>query len=363
MKTLLLGDICPRDTNEEFFKKLDLDTLFGDTLEHFEGNDACFVNLECAITESDNAIKKYGPNLKACAETAEVMRRIGVTLCGLSNNHIFDYGIEGVLDTMKALDKAGIPYTGFGENYEDSRKNYILEKNGEKIAFVAVCEHEFSYALPDRMGSRPFDPFETMADIRKAKAEADRVIVLYHGGKEMCQYPSPRLIKACREMANNGADVILCQHTHCISCYENYNGTHILYGQGNFHFIPRLNITVDECWYYSLMVKYDTITNEMEFIPTVNTEFGIALARGEEKEKVMMAFAERNASLHDGTWQDGWHAFCETKKELYVKAANDTLELTDVERGDGLFAHFLDCEAHTDVWRELYKTANHRNEK
>ena len=237
MKTLLLGDICAGPKNAHLFEIGDLQLLFNDTLPVFKGNDIMFVNLECAITESNNAIKKFGPNLKVPKETATVLKNIGTTLCGLSNNHIFDFGKEGVADTISALDEEGIPYTGFGKNYDDSRKNYIVEKDGEKVAFVAVCEHEYSYALENRMGSRPFDPFDTMEDIRKAKVEADRVIVLYHGAKELCQYPSPRLIKACREMVNNGADVILCQHTHCIGCYENYKDAHILYGQGNFHFI------------------------------------------------------------------------------------------------------------------------------
>lgn len=361
MKVLLLGDLCPVEKNMAYFENVDINTLFNDTLPCFDGNDICFVNLECAITESDNAIKKYGPNLKSCKQITDVMKKIGVTICGISNNHIFDFGIEGAADTMKALDEAGISYTGFGKNYEDSRKNYIIENNGEKIAFVAVCEHEYSYALEDRMGSRPFDEFETMADIRKAKKEADRVVVLYHGGKENCQYPSPRLIKACREMANNGADIILCQHTHCISCYENYNGTHILYGQGNFHFIPFFD--APDVWNTSLMVKYDTFTNEIEFIPTVNTEYGIELAKGEMKEQIMNSFSLRNDSLADGTWCEGWHVFCEELKEGYIKAIGDDIYLTAEQRGDSVFAHFLDCEAHTDVLRELYKTANHRNEK
>ena len=178
MNALLLGDLCHNEKNRIFFENKDMEALFADTLGEFKGNDICFVNMECAITESENAIKKYGPNLKVCKATTEVLKELGVTLCGLSNNHIFDFGKEGALDTINALKEAGIPYTGFGENYEDSRKNYILSQNGEKIAFVAVCEHEYSYALDDRMGSRPFDPFHTMADIRKAKAEADRVIVL-----------------------------------------------------------------------------------------------------------------------------------------------------------------------------------------
>jgi len=361
MKTLLLGDLCHNKKNAQQFKNQDMEALFNDTLPVFAGNDICFVNLECAVTESENAIMKYGPNLKVVRETADVMKKLGVTVCGLSNNHIFDFGKEGATDTIKALNEVGIPYTGFGENYEDSRKNHIVEKNGEKIALVAVCEHEYSYALEDRMGSRPFDEFETMADIRKAKAEADRVIVLYHGGKEHCQYPSPRLIKACREMANNGADVILCQHTHCIGTYENHNGCHILYGQGNFHFIPFSEIP--EIWNYSLMTKFDTKTNEIEFIPTVNTEYGIELAKGGLKEKIMNDFAKRSATLHDGSWRKGWHAFCESVTENYLRAAKDNDGDETGERGNSIFAHYLDCEAHTDVWRELFKTANHRNER
>ena len=68
-------------------------------------------------------------------------------------------------------------------------KNLIIEKNGEKICFITVCEHEYSYALDDRMGCRPYDEYDTMEDIRNARKDNDRVIVIYHGGKEHCRYP------------------------------------------------------------------------------------------------------------------------------------------------------------------------------
>ena len=209
MKTLLLGDVCATQVSDPYFRAKDMNTLFTDVLPLFERSDYTVVNLECAITESENRIKKFGPNLKSCPETADVLKSLGVKLCGMSNNHIFDFGIEGARDTMAALDRVGIAYTGFGENYEDSRKNYIVEKDGQRIAFVAVCEHEYSYALEDRMGSRPFDEFHTIEDIRDAKEKADRVIVCYHGGKEMCHYPSPRLIRVCRAMVRAGADLII----------------------------------------------------------------------------------------------------------------------------------------------------------
>ena len=74
MKTLFVGDVCPKAPEvKELFKAKDIKTLFSDTVSLFEGNDINFVNLECALTESENAIEKFGPNLKAPKETAEVL--------------------------------------------------------------------------------------------------------------------------------------------------------------------------------------------------------------------------------------------------------------------------------------------------
>lgn len=363
MKTLLLGDVSPTTLTNPLFEKGLVDELFSDTLSLFENNDINFVNLECAVTDCDTAIRKIGPPLKCCENTVNVLKKIGLNYAGLANNHIFDYGIKGATDTMKALDKAGITYTGFGSDYNDSRKNLVIEKDGERVCIIDVCEHEYSYALDDRMGARPYDEYDTMDDIRNAKKDCDRVIVIYHGGKEQCQYPSPRLLKLCRAMSTNGADVVLCQHSHCIGCYENYNGTHILYGQGNFHFVKENGADINDIWNTLLAVKYDTKSNEIEFVPINCTKTGIELSKGANKEMILKGFTERNDSLKNGQWKEGWREFCQSVQERYLKAIRlayvDGCEEKDKQR----FAHFLDCEAHTDVWRELYKTYNHTNEK
>lgn len=358
MKTLFLGDVCPTKKTAELFSKKDINTLFSDTVSLFKGNDFNFINLECALTDSDDAIEKYGPNLKGPYETAEVLKELGVNCCGLSNNHVFDFGTQGVRDTIDALEKNNLCYTGFGENYEDSRKNFVLEANGEKICVITVCEHEFSYALQDRMGSRPYDEYDTMEDIREAKKDSDRVVVIYHGGKELCRYPSPRLLKLCRAMAKNGADMVLCQHSHCVGAYENYNGCHILYGQGNFNFV---GLNKSEEWNTSLAVKYDTVSGEIEFIPVKVNDCGIELAKGAESEEIMSGFKKRNAEVLSGEWINGWRAFCESMKDVYLDSVAKAFAPNSTKWDDGLFAHYLDCEAHTDVWRELFKTANHTN--
>ncbi len=358
MKTLFLGDIAPYKNGAELFKSGDLGKIFGDVLPITRGRDFVCANLECALTERGEEIKKFGPNIKSPTETAEVLKRFGIDLVGLSNNHSFDMGVEGIKDTMAALDGAGVDYTGFGENYEDARKNYIFEKDGERIAVIAVCEHEYSYALENRMGARPYDEYDTVEDIREAKKTCDRVVVMYHGGKEFSMYPSPRLYRACRAMVRNGADLVLCQHSHCIGCYEEYMGGHILYGQGNFHF---LDPDPHEIWYTELCVEYDTKTNEISFIPLRTTDDYISLAKGEDKENIMSAFAKRNEELKSGEWKRGWHEFCESMKGRYYEAIERALVPAEDDKWYRYFGHMLDCEAHTDVWRELFPTWNLTN--
>jgi len=353
MKIFLGGDVCPKHAKvNDLFRAGDAKALFSDVAPIMQEADLTFVNLECCLGDKGEPIKKFGPNLRACAETAQTLKAAGVDLVGLSNNHYFDYGKAAVVESVKALDAAGLAATGYGKDYEDSRKNYVVEKDGQKICFIAVCEHEYSYALPDREGSRPYDPYDTIWDIRKAKEQYDRVIVIYHGGKEHCQYPSPRVRQAFHAMAKNGADVVVGQHSHCVCCYEQVEGAHLFYGQGNFHFLWEGG---KPTWDNALEMIYDTKTNEVSFVPTVHdyTTWGIRLANEEEKKAILEGFEERNKSLQDGTWKDGWHAFAESVKENY---------LANIKPAD-VFGHYLDCEAHTDVWRELFYTYNWTNEK
>ncbi len=361
MKLLFAADLVPTSETEALFIAGDTKALFGDIEALIKSADRTIVNLECALTHSENAIKKFGPNLKADPKCINGIKAAGITDLALSNNHVFDFGCEGLLETMKTLDEAGMPYTGLGENDTDSRKPYFIELEGKKVAIINVCEHEYTYATPTRMGANPFDPFITMQDIRAAKAVSDHVIVIYHGGKEHCNYPSPRLRNLCHEMIYCGADVVLTQHSHCIGCYEKFEGGHILYGQGNFNFVyPKTSIK-SPGWYTSLITEVVIDGGvKVKFHPIVATDTGCDLARGEKANEIMSAFEARNEELLDGRWEDGWHKFCtDPTPEVYYRALNDFSkgEEQDIE----LFAHFLDCEAHTDVWREVFKTWNHTN--
>lgn len=355
MRAFLLGDVCPNSTSKEPFAAGDVETLFTDTLPLFEGNDINFVNLECALTNTTEGIKKCGPVLRATPRVAEVLKAVGVNYAGAANNHFFDAGVEVAHESLKYLADAGITVTGYGKDYEDARRNLTVEKDGERVAIVAVCEHEYNYAREDRMGSRGFSAFDTIDDIRAAKATHDRVIVAYHGGCEYCQYPSPRLRDVCRAMVRAGADLILCQHSHCLGCYEEYEGGHILYGQGNSHFVSPKN--KHATWHDSMGVFYDTVNNTVEFVPITGTENGITLTKGEKKEAVVKAFEERNASLKDGTWREHWHEFCESKRHFYMDLVVGPCYGENATEDDNeTFNHCIRCEAHLDILHELCPT-------
>lgn len=361
MRLLIGGDVSPTYVND-LFEKGETLKLFGDVPRAFQAADRVLINFECAMTESEEGIKKCGPNLKVTPKCADVLKEIGVTDAALSNNHIFDFGIRGAKDTITALDKAGIRHTGFGKNYTDSRKNLILPAGDKTVAIINVCEHEYCYALEDRMGARPFDPFDTIEDIRAAKAENDFVIVLYHGGKEHCPYPSPRLLKACRAMVNHGADVVLCQHSHCIGGYEEWNGGHILYGQGNFHFCGHPFDFSHKEWNTGLLVQLDIIDKiEIDFLPveSISDKNGIRFADGEIRKEIMERFLAHSESLKDGTYKEGWKAFCNTLpvyRRIISEADGGDMDV-DAEKvsKNELFSHFMYCEAHMDVWRELFR--------
>lgn len=357
MVITLCGDISITQKNQSVWDAGDAKRLFGGVTELFHGSDRVVVNLECAITEAETAISKFGPNLKGNARSARILKDAGVTDCALSNNHTYDFGMPGLEDTLRTLDELGLNYIGVGENEEDSRKDLIIQQDGKTVRIITVCEHEYSYAMSDFPGARPYDPYDTIDDIRTAKAEADYVIVMYHGGKEHSRFPSPRLRKLCRSMVTHGADLVLCQHSHCIGCVEDFKGGKIVYGQGNFHFLyPPIAGARDDSWNEGLAVRLTLADKaDIELIPVVaDPSVGIDLAEGTRKEEILSGIESRSQDLYNGKWLEHWREFCLSVSETYRKSIAGFH--TGAEQDVHLFAHYLDCEAHTDVWRELYPT-------
>ena len=102
---------------------------------------------------------------------------------------------------------------------------------------------ETFFNVPDEYhaGVNVYDEWIVLNEIRKLKTSHDYLIVIYHGGAENFQYPTPQTRKRFHRMADCGADLITAQHTHCIGCEEFYGDSYLLYGQGNFSFARMRN--------------------------------------------------------------------------------------------------------------------------
>ncbi len=296
MRILIGGDVVPTAENRDAFEAGDAAALLGGLLPLWEGADLRMFNLECPITDEKTRLFKNGPSLTAPSACLNGIRALKPDLLLLANNHILDAGPEGLTDLLKRLDGLGIAHTGAVAEASGAPDARVLDVNGKKLAVYACCDTEFSLCGPDRAGAVPLDESAAGA-VRALKAEADAVIAVYHGGKEYYRYPSPGLRQICRALADAGADLVLCQHSHCIGARERYKNAEILYGQGNFIF----NKKHDDFWRSSLLVSLTLEEGpRVEYIPIVQSDKGTSPAQGEDAKRILEDFEKRSAQIADG---------------------------------------------------------------
>jgi len=325
------GDLAPTGSNAAHFLSGEIaGALDGKLLALLLEADARAINLEAPLFDGSSPIMKAGPALSAPTACAKGLARLKPVLA-LSNNHILDHGPAGLFSTLKALRAEGIPFFGAGENLGEAAKPFVLEKDGLKIGIVAVCEREFSVAGESSPGANPFDPLETPDQVARLRADSDFVVALYHGGIECYRYPSPELRKTLRKLAEKGADLVVCQHTHCVACYEEYMGSTIVYGQGNLLF-DRKN---DEYWRTALVVRAtfsDRLT--VQYLPVVHEGGRALLAEGPEAAAILDGFHARSAEiLSPGFVEEEFSRRAERvfPRAMFALSGNDRL-LTKIDR-------------------------------
>lgn len=312
MKILIGADFVPTKSNAELFKSGAVQALIGEELlSMLQGAQYRIFNLEVPLTDTCTPIEKCGPALIASKAAVAGYKAVNVNLLTLANNHIMDQSAQGLHTTVKTLDENGIAHVGSGNTRQEAKEPYIFELDNKKIGIYACAEHEFSIAGENIPGANPFDPLESLDHIATLKTQCDYVIVLHHGGKEHYRYPSPNLQKVCRKMVEKGADLVICQHTHCIGCEEKYLGGTIVYGQGNFLF----DLNESECWQTGLLVQVSD-NFDITYIPLVKRGNGVRLADEKEGRKILDAFYGRSAEIA----QDG---FVENQ---YIKFAKEMLD-------------------------------------
>lgn len=315
------GDIMPSFQNLDYFingysEKIAKD----DVREIFASADYRVFNLEVPITDDLNPIAKDGANFAIPTQAVKGLKNIGADVISVANNHIKDQGESGLFSTVDVLNKNDIDAFGFGKSFTDCCSTVYLKKDDMTIAVIACAETEFTIWSGKEAGAVPYHDYWTNKYIAEAKRISDCVVVLYHGGKEYYRYAAPYQVERCRLMVDSGADFVLCQHSHCISCFEEYKGGTILYGQGNcvFHQKNNKDITKE-----GLLVKImlDGQNKSIEYIPVVlDEEDTLCLADNEKRKIILEEFNQRSEEIKmPGAVESLYLQFAQDKYEIYLR--------------------------------------------
>lgn len=314
---IIVGDLFPTEQNSCYFSNGDVESLFGKEIVNlFAKSDYRICNLEGALTDYPEQIRKTGPVKVATANAIDAYKKLGVDCCMLANNHVTDGGHQGLLDTMQTLDNAGIKYIGAGRNEKEIVRSFVHEVSGKKIGFYNVSETMYNKPTRDTAGAWLYDEYVVCNELKELKKRCDYLVVVYHGGIEKFHYPSPELRKRFYRMSDSGADMILAQHTHCVGCEEWYNGSYLLYGQGDFllkNFAPGLTDS-------GLILELDIAEGKVEVKRHLVKSVDNLFVRYDEKQD-FSAFEERSIRLQDEEYiKQQLQAFCDKELRLYFKA-------------------------------------------
>ena len=230
-----VGDIMIGNHTTYYIQKYGVDYPFDSTREVLSQAHIAFGNLESPFTRTGTKFEKRF-NFKVPPEFAPGLIRAGFDVVTLANNHILDYGIQGLKNTLSVLDSIGLAYCGAGLNRDQAQQPAIIERNGFRIGFLgySMTFPEEFWAGRSRGGTNY--PFNLKKNIEQTDSLADFVVVTFHWGGEGMNYPKEYQKHFAHLAIDCGADLVLGHHPHVLQGLEIYNNRLIVYSLGNFSF-------------------------------------------------------------------------------------------------------------------------------
>ena len=297
----LTGDVMLGRLVNERLKHMQPEQVWGDVLPHLAQADLRIVNLECALTSHlhpwTGSWKMF--HFRADPGEVRVLQAARIDACMLANNHILDFEVQGLYDTLNALDAAGIRYAGAGANANEAANPAIMAASGAepcRVALLSYTDNEPDFAAS---GTHPgtnyleISPDEaTMArvanDIAKARAlGADLVLFSNHWGANFVERPSEEFRSFARRVIELGADIYHGHSAHICQGIEIYQGKPILYDTGNFidDYAVHPQLRNDRSCLFKLMFEHAKLCR-IDLLPVSLNVAHVALARGEEFEAI-----------------------------------------------------------------------------
>lgn len=251
--------------------------------------DIMMLNNEFPYTERGTPTEGKTFTFRADTSTVSYLEDMGVDIVSLANNHAYDFGEIGLLDSLDALKAAGMPYVGAGRNLEEASKPVYFISGDIKIAILSATQIE-RLENPDTRGAtdsspgvfRCLNPSALCEAVSKAKQDSDFVIVFIHWGTENVAEPDWAQLDQAPKLAQAGADLIIGAHPHCLQGIQYYEEVPVIYSLGNFWFNSK---TIDTGM-VQVDITRDGISN-FRFIPAIQSNCRTDLAYDAEKARIL----------------------------------------------------------------------------
>lgn len=222
----ICGDIINQTTDEQFIDQ--------SIIQYINKCDYSICNFEgsCVSRSITRGSMLQRPS------TLSSLKKAGFDLLLLANNHITDYGYNGLKDTISQIEAEGFEYIGAGFNYEEVYSPLIKTINGIKIGIINLCEAQIGHFKDynQRFGYAWLGDLNVDQRIQVLKKDVDYVILIPHAGLENYSVPLWQFRQLYRHWCDLGVDVIIGGHPHISQGIEHYNKSIIFYSLGNFFF-------------------------------------------------------------------------------------------------------------------------------
>ena len=223
-----IGDIMLGRFVAEKYEEHPYQLVSEDLIKSVSETDVCIANLESPISSLQTE-----DSLRFSANVDLLEQFKWVDCFSLSNNHINDFGTQGMEETLAGLDAKGITHNGL---YTDTYEPLLIEKGDEKIAVVTCADmmnYEFSKDCPYKI-LRVNNPTTISEVVKNYKKNGYFVIIFAHVGMLFTRFPNPVIRDFVHQMVEDGADSIVTAHPHCLGGFEFYKNKLIVYSLGDF---------------------------------------------------------------------------------------------------------------------------------
>lgn len=306
---LFAGDVMLGRQVGESLQQRSPASLWGDLPQVRQTADLFLVNLECALTHrterwSDGGSKPFYFRADPRAVDALTAARVGFV--SVANNHIGDFGPDGLRDTLAVLDRAGIAHAGAGGDRGDAREPARLTIDGCRLSVVAFADYPAEWRAGPTSPGLNYTPVslqsedfaEVARQIAAARERADVVVFSIHWGPNMRAWPSPDFRAFAHAVIDAGADVFWGHSAHVVQGVELHHGHPILYDTGDlvddYAVDPHLRNDLSALFLVRLRPP---VIDEVEILPVRIADLQVNVARGRERDWFVSRFRARCAEL------------------------------------------------------------------